>query len=439
MNTDDRATLLGVSGEYRGRSFDLQSRTRLGRHPHNDIRFYHCTVSNFHAELVCIGDEYELNDLGSKNPVKINGTSLSGPTVLNHNDLLEIGTSRFVFKYSKEPAPDDCTKKNKDRSNVCLGDQTQRLDNVFHTQVIKTPRYHSQDHSSPKKSSPAQTRKINRESRSASENPVVGPRASGFVTGKDGEACDIGEYRRHIRTPSSCKTRCSKPDRALRQASGIVRVREDQEKEEGQPKNTGKLCANIASGLIVVSMIVLFGSKYFHPDGSVSKGTPPLTETDIESAWKFQTRYPMIQEIWGEWESHSFGQVPEEDMDQLLIKAQNQVDDIYRSPHELAWPAFLTCLKTSFKAEQIMADTELLIQCRQLLVRVKIEIEDQELQWSGMLRKAQENNNWVEASQILKGMKMLFDIDESNHDSRLGRAYRIIDAEINQARERSDS
>jgi hypothetical protein len=54
--------------------------------------------------------------------------------------------------------------------------------------------------------------------RSVSENPVVGPRASGFVTGKDGEVGDIGVYRRCSRTPSSRKTSRSKPDRILRQA-----------------------------------------------------------------------------------------------------------------------------------------------------------------------------------------------------------------------------
>ncbi len=72
--------------------------------------------------------------------------------------------------------------------------------------------------------------------RSVSENPVVGPRASGFGTGKDGEnsgsgatrtakrceltqeAGDIGVYRRYSRTQSSCKISRSKPDRILRQA-----------------------------------------------------------------------------------------------------------------------------------------------------------------------------------------------------------------------------
>jgi hypothetical protein len=71
---------------------------------------------------------------------------------------------------------------------------------------------------------------------SVSENPVVGPRASGFVTGKDGEAGDIDAYRRYSRTQSSRtapaliqqwlrssfrqfkKTSRSKPDRILRQA-----------------------------------------------------------------------------------------------------------------------------------------------------------------------------------------------------------------------------
>jgi len=54
--------------------------------------------------------------------------------------------------------------------------------------------------------------------RSLSENLVVGPRASGFVTGKDGEAGDTAVYRRWSRTPTSRKTSRSKPDQILRQA-----------------------------------------------------------------------------------------------------------------------------------------------------------------------------------------------------------------------------
>ena len=49
----------------------------------------------------------------------------------------------------------------------------------------------------------------------------VGPRASGFVTGKDGEAGDIGVYRRCSRTPSSRKTSRSK--RPIRFWSLILR------------------------------------------------------------------------------------------------------------------------------------------------------------------------------------------------------------------------
>ncbi len=57
-----------------------------------------------------------------------------------------------------------------------------------------------------------------------SENPVVGPRASVFSTGKDGEAGDIGVYRRYSRTQSSRKTSRSKPDRILRQAPGSLLI-----------------------------------------------------------------------------------------------------------------------------------------------------------------------------------------------------------------------
>ncbi len=60
------------------------------------------------------------------------------------------------------------------------------------------------------------------EPRSVSENPVVGPRASGLVTGKDGEAGDIAVYRRYSSRctsgQSSRETSRSKPDRILQQA-----------------------------------------------------------------------------------------------------------------------------------------------------------------------------------------------------------------------------
>jgi hypothetical protein len=77
-----------------------------------------------------------------------------------------------------------------------------------------------------------------RSPRSVSENPVVGPPAprsvSDFlelfyllvdqgsrcgVTGKDGEAGDIGVYLRCGRTQSIRKTSRSKPDRILQQAA----------------------------------------------------------------------------------------------------------------------------------------------------------------------------------------------------------------------------
>ena len=70
---------------------------------------------------------------------------------------------------------------------------------------------------------------------SVSENPVVGPRASVFSTGKDGEAGDISAYRRCSRTASALiqqwllssfrqfkKTSRSKLDRVLRQAPRVT-------------------------------------------------------------------------------------------------------------------------------------------------------------------------------------------------------------------------
>ncbi|MCF7974920.1 MAG: Gfo/Idh/MocA family oxidoreductase [Phycisphaerae bacterium] len=95
--------------------------------------------------------------------------------------------------------------------------------------------------------------------RSVSENPVVGPRASGLVTDKDGEAGDIGANRRCSRTQSSRKTSRSKPDRILPQVPNTTRR-----------KFLGGIVAG--AGFAIVPRHVLGGQGYVTPSDRITLG-----------------------------------------------------------------------------------------------------------------------------------------------------------------------
>jgi diacylglycerol kinase (ATP) len=103
--------------------------------------------------------------------------------------------------------------------------------------------------------------------RSVSENPVVGPRASDFSTGKDGEAGDIGVYRRCSRTQSSRKTNRSKPDRILRPAPrlGIIPTgsSNDFSRSLGIPQRLRQACQTVVRGKTKQVDVGQAGQHYF--------------------------------------------------------------------------------------------------------------------------------------------------------------------------------
>src|SRR6185312_13135111 len=54
-------------------------------------------VSRQHARIVIDGDDAVVEDLGSRNGVRVNGHLIKGPTALKDNDRLRIGTQELVF------------------------------------------------------------------------------------------------------------------------------------------------------------------------------------------------------------------------------------------------------------------------------------------------------------------------------------------------------
>ncbi len=72
----------------------------LGRHLENDIVVNDSNVSRKHAEFVCAAGEVVVRDLGSTNGTKVNGVAISGEQLLQHGDVINLGTAQITFEAS---------------------------------------------------------------------------------------------------------------------------------------------------------------------------------------------------------------------------------------------------------------------------------------------------------------------------------------------------
>ena len=70
--------------------------TLIGRSLDCQITLEDPLVSRVHARVIVTGDEAVVEDLGSRNGVKVNGAALRGPTRLKDGDRLRIGTQEVV-------------------------------------------------------------------------------------------------------------------------------------------------------------------------------------------------------------------------------------------------------------------------------------------------------------------------------------------------------
>lgn|SRR5262249_10675287 len=80
-----------------GRCFQLDSpRTRIGRDPRNQITIDDdIYVSRFHAFITFEDEAYWLEDVGSKNGTKLNGSFILEREILSHGDVVTIGRCDF--------------------------------------------------------------------------------------------------------------------------------------------------------------------------------------------------------------------------------------------------------------------------------------------------------------------------------------------------------
>jgi sigma-B regulation protein RsbU (phosphoserine phosphatase) len=100
------AVLRAVRGLNPGQTFPLEEGTAvLGRNPDCDIVLDSIAVSRHHARLTCVGDNYYVEDLASRNGTLVNGRAVVDRQPLSDGD--QLGICDLVFSFHLDPpAPD---------------------------------------------------------------------------------------------------------------------------------------------------------------------------------------------------------------------------------------------------------------------------------------------------------------------------------------------
>jgi Ca-activated chloride channel family protein len=95
-----KARLVVIEGGVVGTSFALElPRVVLGRTPSADIQLNDANVSRHHATVLGIHRRFYVADMGSTNPTRVNGATLSEPWQLAHGDRIQIGD--YVLRYEE--------------------------------------------------------------------------------------------------------------------------------------------------------------------------------------------------------------------------------------------------------------------------------------------------------------------------------------------------
>lgn len=102
------AALLVVGGDLNGTIFDLdKDNLTIGRSPENEITLEFNGISRQHFKLQAKGDDYILQDCGSKNGTYLNNKRVEADTVLRKGDMIKIGA--IALKYLPKGDPERLT------------------------------------------------------------------------------------------------------------------------------------------------------------------------------------------------------------------------------------------------------------------------------------------------------------------------------------------
>ena len=85
---EDKATVIELS----------QDKMVIGRHPDCGIQIVNGTVSGKHAQIVKDGENFYLEDLGSRNGTSLNEARVAERVQLSHNDLVKFGQAEARFE-----------------------------------------------------------------------------------------------------------------------------------------------------------------------------------------------------------------------------------------------------------------------------------------------------------------------------------------------------
>lgn len=96
---------MGFRLRYKQHEFQLtEGQFLIGRSPECQLSLDDPLVSRAHAALVVRGDEATLEDLGSRNGVRVNGQRIQGVTRLSHADRITIGSQDLKLVLDNPPA-----------------------------------------------------------------------------------------------------------------------------------------------------------------------------------------------------------------------------------------------------------------------------------------------------------------------------------------------
>ena len=131
VSTDERPRIRILRPtELSGHTYELESGTSfIGRQKTNTIVLKDSLVSRKHAQILFDGDAAVIEDLGGKNPIRVNGDNVKSQT-LNHGDRVLIGQTELVFEYpgrspvhSLEVVRDDTVFEDSD-GNISVNAET---------------------------------------------------------------------------------------------------------------------------------------------------------------------------------------------------------------------------------------------------------------------------------------------------------------------------
>lgn len=91
------AELVGIGGPVAGQRFELFAETVIGRSRDNHISVTSSQLSRRHTRLVCLGDRWKVQDLGSTSGCRVNGVQVES-CQLADGDRITIGDAEFQFR-----------------------------------------------------------------------------------------------------------------------------------------------------------------------------------------------------------------------------------------------------------------------------------------------------------------------------------------------------